>query len=420
MPHHIHTYKSPHHERLIAFSDSSSVDAFHRLRVSNIYTEFAGKQIHDNLPLLWDDQEVSGGSTSSTYTAAKASTTIGVAASTAGNRTRQTFRRFNYEPGKSQLILMTGTMPGATSDGITARVGYFDDNDGIFFEEKDQVLAFVVRTSTSGSPSDAERVEQTSWNIDKMNGSGPSGILLDDTKDFILVIDFQWLGTGRVRVGFEVGGDIIYCHEFLHANENTNVYMSTPNLPLRYEIENDGTGPAATMQTICATVISEGGDPFTGVNYYISTGNTGIDATTGGTNYTILAVRLKSTHLDATVVPIDLSVLVTTADDVEWSIIMNPTINSVGTLSWTSLTNGPIEYAVGSTTHTITNGAAIDGGFISQATKGASASHRHDKGLVLGSAIDGTRDIMVLAARPLGSGAVNAVVHGGLMLEEMS
>lgn len=91
----------------IKASDSPSIDAFGRWRVSNPVTIFDSKQIYDTGLLFWDDQEVSGAGTSSVHSVDKAATTISVSATTAGKRVRQTFRRFNYEPGKSQQVLMT-------------------------------------------------------------------------------------------------------------------------------------------------------------------------------------------------------------------------------------------------------------------------------------------------------------------------
>jgi len=56
-----------------------------------------------------------------------------------------------------------------------------------------------------------------------------------------------------------VDGVPTYLHQFNHANHSAGVYMTTPNLPIRYEISNDGTGAAAEMECICSSVMSEGG-----------------------------------------------------------------------------------------------------------------------------------------------------------------
>jgi hypothetical protein len=66
----------------------------------------------------------------------------------------------------------------------------------------------------------------------------------------------QWLGMGRVRVGFDFGGQIIYVHEFNNANNLTVPYMKTAHLPIRWEIKGNGV---ATMYATCGSVQSEGG-----------------------------------------------------------------------------------------------------------------------------------------------------------------
>lgn len=96
---------------MVTDPSSPSVDSFSRFRVSSPHTEFDSKQLHDNLPLLFDDQETSGSGTSSTHSTATAQSSLQVSATTAGTRVRQTFRRFNYQPGKSQYIILTGCLP---------------------------------------------------------------------------------------------------------------------------------------------------------------------------------------------------------------------------------------------------------------------------------------------------------------------
>ena len=151
-------------------SNSPFIDAFARLRVASPKTIFDSKQIYDNQPLYWDEAETSGSGTSTAHSTATASTTMSVSASTAGTRVRQTKRRFNYQPGKSQFILLTGIL-GSGSTGITRRIGYFDENNGLFFQISGTTLSVVRRTYTGGSPSD-DAVAQSNWILDKMDGTG--------------------------------------------------------------------------------------------------------------------------------------------------------------------------------------------------------------------------------------------------------
>ena len=395
----------------IKATDSPSIDAFARWRVSHPETIFDSKQLWDNAPLFWDDSEISGGTTSSTHSTDTASTTVGVALNTAGRRVRQTYMRFNYQPGKSQLILMTGTIDkSGGGTGITRGWGYYDDNDGIFLKDDEGIIKYVIRSSVSGSPIDTE-IAQSGWNLDVMDGTGESGVTLDFTKSQISMVDLEWLGVGRVRVGFVIDGIPTYVHEFNNANILSGVYMSTPNLPLRYEIENDGTGAASTLEHICSSVMSEGGVQNLGTLRHTDSG--AVSGLSAGTTYAILGIRLKSTHLDASVLIENISALATTQNDqAHWDLMLNPTV--AGTFTYSDETNSSIQTATGAAANTITNGIEIDGGYFSTV---APTSITTPNALRLGSKIDGTVDTIVLVVTPITN---NIAVHTSITRRELS
>ncbi|MCK5610147.1 hypothetical protein KAR91_50200 [Candidatus Pacearchaeota archaeon] len=397
-------------EVFIVGADSPSVDAFARMRVSQPQTLFDSKLTQDNRPLLWDDQEISGASTSSTHDPNRASVALGVGASTSGTRVRQTKMRFNYQPGKSQLVVFT-TILGAGATGITKRVGYFDSNDGLFLQLSDSTLSVVQRSNVTGSPIDTS-VAQSNWNIDKLDGTGKSGITLNTSKAQIFFLDFKWLGTGRVRLGFFVDGQPFHCHEFLNGNSLDVVYMSTPNLPCRYEISNNGTGTASELEQICTTVISEGGSQDLGVLRYASTNGTHVDADVANTTYAVLGIRLKAAYLDVAVKLVSMAMVSETSDDFEWILKLNPTI--AGTFTYTGETNSTMEVARGATSNTITGGINLGGGFASIDT--LIATQALENSLLLGSLIDGTPDEIVLCVRPL---SINADIQGSLTWREL-
>lgn len=389
-------------------------DAFGRYRISSPYTLFDSKLIHNSGPLSWDDQETSGSGTSSSHSTDRSSVTIGVGANTAGTRVRQTFTRFNYQPGKSQQIMCTFVM-GVTSSGVTKRVGYFNGTDGLFLQHADGVAGFGVRSSTSGSPVDSVTA-QASWNIDAMDGAGPSGVTLDFDKAQILFIDFEWLGVGRVRFGFVVDGIIYYCHQELNANNLDVVYMSTPNLPVRYEISNDGTGPADTLEQICSTVSSEGGFDIQGITRAASTEGTHLDADTANTLYALIGIRLNPAHLGGDIRVEEISIISETNDDFEWQLRLNPTVAGSGASAFTynPITNSCIDSALGITANTVSGGTLLTAGFA-----------KNDSAVVettpiirrIGHAIDGTPDELVLCVRPLSNladyqGAITWVESG--------
>jgi hypothetical protein len=77
---------------------------------------------------------------------------------------------------------------------------------------------------------------QSQWNLDRCDGTGPSGYNLDLGKMQMLYLDYSWYGAGFVRWGFRAtDGNIIYCHKVVNNNVNYEAYMRSGNLPGRYE-----------------------------------------------------------------------------------------------------------------------------------------------------------------------------------------
>jgi hypothetical protein len=332
----------------ILAADSGSVDAFGRWRVSSPTTLFDGRSGYGE-DLQWSDQLISGTLTSS-QSNPLAATIFTTTANTAGRRVRQSMQRFNYTPGKSQLILTTFLM-GAGIGGNKKKVGYFDDRNGLFLQQDGSEVSFNRRSYVTGSPVD-EKVVQANWNLDTFDGTGPSGVTLDLSKVQILVVDFEWLGVGRVRIGFNIDGVTYYCHQFTHANEITTVYMSTAGLPIRYEMEHSGTGELSSMHCICSTVISEGGAEQLGVPGARFSGViTGLSANTG---YAMLGFRLQAAQAFGPVVKVaGIDVLGTSANDsFAWYLLRDPTVGGGG-LSYSTVPDTSLEVGVGGSTKTV-------------------------------------------------------------------
>jgi hypothetical protein len=97
------------------------------------------------------------------------------------------------------------------------------------------------RTNTKYLKTQTYKVPQSQWNMDKMDGTGPSGYNLDISKMQMAYIDYTWYGAGFIRFGFRaVNGDIVYCHKMPNNNVNTAAYMRSGNLPARFEAFNQG------------------------------------------------------------------------------------------------------------------------------------------------------------------------------------
>jgi len=411
-------------KQLISADDSGSVDAFGRWRVSNLTTLFDSKQLHDKLPLFWDEDVVTSGGTTSVHSSTDANTVMTVGAASGDRVIRQTKMRFNYESGKSQLALFTFVLNNAVAN-TNKKIGYFNtsttspytaNEDGLYLEQDGTTQNFVVaKNGTTNS------VAQANWNKDPFDGTGPSGITLDWTKTLILAIDFQWLGVGRVRFGFDINGTYYPAHEFNHANSATSVYMSSPNHSCRYEIRS--TGGTASMRHICSSVATEGGDSSLGILFYGSTQGTHVDCNTENTLYAIVGIRLKADHLDSTVRFLNMALQVQNGDIYgEWVLVLNPTV--AGTFTYSDITDSCCQKATGATANTVTGGFQMSGGYTESSSggkngAGGSASAEIINALRLASKIDGTVDEIVLCFRPIG-GSVNADVEGAVFWRELT
>lgn len=334
----------------------TNLDAFGRLRVSNPVTLFDSKNRYI------DGQQFSTtltGSGTRTYVQDESSFNLTVGAGTTDGVYTQSKTVQAYQPGKSLLVMNTFAM-AAMQSNLVQKVGYFTDENGIYFEQSD-ALYFRIKSSASGSPT-IDSAYQPNWNGDTLDGSGgpnnPSGILLDPTLVQIFWCDIEWLGVGNVRCGFVINGEFIVCHTFQHANmpSNTMVYMTTATLNPRYEIYKTGGGAGGTMKQICSTVISEGGyNPSTSINY-VSNGTSVTRIGSANTVTSLCSIRLNPAYPDAVVVPAQLDLLLLDVRYGQFQLIENATF----TAAWSNVANSVVQTVIHS--NTITDGTVVYAG----------------------------------------------------------
>lgn len=102
------------------------------------------------------------------------------------------------------------------------------------------------------------RIPQNEFNIDRLDGTGPSGYIFDKNKMQMVFIDYSWYGAGKVRYGIRANkGKIIYFHEIYNNNVNIKAHMRSGNLPGRFEItSNSKNGTLISgLETTSPTVI---------------------------------------------------------------------------------------------------------------------------------------------------------------------
>jgi len=148
------------------------------------------------------------------------------------------------------------------------------------------------------------RYAQSTWNIDKMDGTGHSLMNLDLLKMQMFYVDYTWYGAGSIRFGFKNNrGEVAYCHRIPNNNVSTEAYMRSGNLVARYETNTMApytittatlSSAATTGATISVADVSTW--PSTGTVFLTQSAATGgiieyitYNAKVGTTGLTILA-----------------------------------------------------------------------------------------------------------------------------------
>ena len=371
---------------------NTGTDAFGRQRVSEPYTVF------DNSFRYHDDTRnwgiATSGSGSSDLLENEACVQMSVSDSSGDYVYRETKRVFQYQPGKSLLVLNTFVMATPKAN-LRQRIGYFSNENGIFIEQDGLTLNIVKRDYLTSAPNDTQ-VAQANWNVDRMDGTGPSGVTLDMSKAQIFWIDMEWLGVGSVRTGFVINGQFILCHIFHHANTISTVYMTTATLPIRYEIENTaGTSGSSTLKQICSTVMSEGGFSPRTESRAASTALSGL-AMSDSVIKPLVSIRLKADRQDAVAVPTYIDMYGLQNAPFRWVLLQDTTI-STGT--WTSTgQESNVEYNV-TATNTVSGRILLEGTIIGAAKGGANTIFldNMNHSLQLKRDIDGTPVTFTLA-----------------------
>ena len=351
----------------VTTSNPVQLDAFGRFRVSQPLTLFdSSHRYKDNN--LWSS--LTAVNATYAFNQNQGLMDLTVTAASGSSVIRETTKVFAYQPGKSLLVLNTFVFaPSATN--LRQRVGYFGNDNGIYFQLDDGVISFVERSLVSGNPSNETIVPLSAWNVDKLDGNGPSGFTLDITKAQISWTDIEWLGVGTVRCGFVIDGKFVHCHSFHHANRIASTYITTASLPLRYEITNKAvTDSPRTMKQICSSVISEGGYELRGLQQSVGLAiNAPTELTTIGVDYPIITFRLKSDRKDAIVILTALSILGKTTGAYKWKVIASG-VTAGGSGTWLNAGgDSAVEYKLDRTS--ITGGRVLASGYFTTSNQGS-------------------------------------------------
>jgi hypothetical protein len=345
----------------VKYSDSPNLDAFGRLRTSNVTSLLEYKHTYDKLPLVIN--EVTAGTATSVYD--KPNSQVVMSVSTNNDYViRQGVARGIYQPGKGQ-IFEASFSDFQLQTNVIKRVGYFTTStsapydsvvDGFFLESNGQTGIVSFQIWQSGTTTFS--AESTSWLTTDYDVTN-----INWSKTQLMFTDFQWLGVGRVRFGVVIDGQFKLFTTSTGTNNLDNVYMKSPNQPVRYEIRSVSGGASGSFNMICSQVSLEGS-----INsLQKSTSVLAFTAQTKPTayvTYPILGYRLNTNYEGANITLSDIQSLnITNPSKADYLITIqyNPTLSS--TSSWTNITDTPVQYSL-STGQTITTQGHIIASFM--------------------------------------------------------
>jgi hypothetical protein len=334
-------------------ADNGLVDSFGRLRISEPVTRFDSQFTYNLHPLLYEQITNGAGASINHDVTERMAQMSFLNTPNGGQAYMQSYKHCYYHPGNSHQVLLTFNFRNHIPN-VTKIVGYGDlTNNGIHFISNGTGFAWRILSNTSNGD---ETVLQANWNIDKLDGTGASGINLEVGNTQIAVIDLQALYVGRVRVGFDIGGRTVYCHEFLHANKVSFPFIQSASLPVICGMTCSDT-VTTNMFFFCATVRSEGADlEEEGFGFSVE----GTVTAGNGARTHILAIRPKTTFNGIVnrinFVLESIEVTVTGANPILWELVIGQAISGTTAFNDVNATYSGFEY---NTLGTISGNPAI-------------------------------------------------------------
>lgn len=377
----------------VKFGDETKTDAFGRFRVSEPFNIFDANFIADENDVQFSKLVTGVGS----ITREETRMILEINNGSCVIRSRQ---RGIYQSGKSLLILITGVLDYDNNDLSTvSKIGYYDDDDGFYFQYTTDTLSVVKRSSSSGVL------------VETVNNLSNHG--LDLTKTLIFFFDLEWLGMGQVRTGVVVGGEFKILYKFQHSNKESLPYINLASLNATCEISGNSTGKCLFN---CVSISSEGG--FNPVGKLFSIDNHITPKTVGATLIPLLALRIKA---DSKInVYLEKFSIVATSNNsnvhFEIFLVRDPVGTELTNVSWTNVhPDSHCEYDASSTALSGTFNKIL-GGYQGQNSGFTEFQSNQYNNITLGKNILGNSDILILACVSL-SGTENIV--GNIIFKEI-
>lgn len=155
--------------------------------------------------------------------------------------------RLTYRAGQG-LVGVFSAIYGTPDSNNLQVVGIGDFIDGFYFGYNGTTFSVLYRTNSTSIWFD-----QSNWNVDPMDGTGPSGITLNPLVGNVYKIQYHWLGFDQVKcyVANPETGEFILVHTLNFLNSITEPILSNGSAKLLAANINLGGNADITLQTAC-------------------------------------------------------------------------------------------------------------------------------------------------------------------------
>lgn len=153
--------------------------------------------------------------------------------------------RGRYEPGFAGEAGIGVRIPTAPTGTQIARWGMFDTENGAFFGSTSTNIFVAIRRGGVDTV-----INQSAWNVDPLDGTGPSGATLSLARGNIYQVVFTWYGYGVIEFRVVLPDPTTLAQEVITVHRYSPTAQTSiidPNQPLRAEVDNNGTAASFNL-----------------------------------------------------------------------------------------------------------------------------------------------------------------------------
>jgi len=276
---------------------------------------------------------------------------INTAAAANSSATLNSMKYIRVNPGTTVTLLISGYFTTART-GSLQLLGAGTANNGLYFGYNGTTFSVAFRSNGVTT-----FIPQSNFNVDRVDGTGSSGINLNPTFGNVYMIKYDSFGFGNVSFWIQPPiytgamsistSDYVCVHRLTFANSSTTIGLLNPQFPCTATAQNTTN---TTVMTVAVTAMSVYSDTL----LYRPMQTTSLDANTnvGSTAFVpIIILQNKATYQgQPNTTTVHIRYLhadnISQARAVVYQFIYNPTINLAPNYTDVNTTNSAVSYAI--------------------------------------------------------------------------